>query len=70
MNWFFELIDKIKFVFLESDRYKQIITGFTNTLKITAGALVLGIVIGIIIRVFNVVAISHQMGCKQITKHL
>ena len=49
MNWFFELIDKIKFVFLESDRYKQIITGFTNTLKITAGALVLGIVIGIII---------------------
>ena len=49
MNWFFELLDKIKFVFLESDRYKQIITGFTNTLKITAGALVLGIVIGIII---------------------
>ncbi|MBQ4156172.1 MAG: amino acid ABC transporter permease [Clostridia bacterium] len=39
----------MKFVFLESDRYKQIITGFTNTLKITAGALVLGIVIGIII---------------------
>ena len=49
MNWFFELIEKIKFVFLESDRYKQIITGFTNTLKITAGALILGIVIGIII---------------------
>lgn len=49
MNWLFELLDKIKFVFLESDRYKQIITGFTNTLKITAGALVLGIVIGIVI---------------------
>ncbi len=49
MDWFFELIEKIKFVFLESDRYKQIITGFTNTLKITAGALILGIVIGIII---------------------
>jgi len=49
LNWFFELLEKIKFVFLESDRYKQIITGFTNTLKITAGALVLGIIIGIII---------------------
>lgn len=35
--------------FLKDDRYKLFITGFVNTLKITAGALVLGIVIGIIV---------------------
>jgi len=35
--------------FLKDDRYKLFITGFVNTLKITAGALVLGIVIGILV---------------------
>lgn len=49
MDWFKELIEDIQFVFFEGDRYKQLISGFTNTLKITAGALVVGIVIGIII---------------------
>lgn len=36
-------------VFFRGERYKQIITGFANTLKITAGALVIGIIIGIIV---------------------
>lgn len=48
-DWFKELIADVQFVFFEGDRYKQLISGFTNTLKITAGALVVGIVIGIII---------------------
>ena len=42
-------IEKFKFVFLGDDRYKFLIEGFLNTLKITAGALVFGIVIGIIV---------------------
>ncbi|MBE6816833.1 MAG: amino acid ABC transporter permease [Ruminococcaceae bacterium] len=34
---------------IDGDRYKQIVDGFFNTLKITAGALLLGIVIGVVI---------------------
>lgn len=42
-------VDEFTFVFIEDNRYQHIIKGFGNTLKITAGALVLGIVIGIIV---------------------
>lgn len=49
MNWFQNLIDQFKFVFVEGDRYQQMLTGLKNTLLITAGALVIGIVIGVII---------------------
>lgn len=48
-EWFSELIDQIKFVFVEDDRYQQMLTGLKNTLLITAGALVIGIVIGVVI---------------------
>ncbi len=46
---FAELADDLRFVFIEKDRYQQIITGFFNTLKITAGALLVGVIIGIFI---------------------
>lgn len=49
MNWFQDLIDQFKFVFVEDDRYQQMLTGLKNTLIITAGALVIGIVIGVVI---------------------
>ena len=49
MNWFQNLIDQFKFVFVEEDRYQQMLTGLKNTLLITAGALVIGIVIGVVI---------------------
>ena len=42
-------IDDLKFVFIEKDRYLQLLTGFLNTLKITAGALFIGVIIGIVI---------------------
>ncbi|MGN0475759.1 MAG: amino acid ABC transporter permease [Ruminococcus sp.] len=48
-NWFADLCDQLSFVFIESDRYKQMLTGLKNTLLITAGALVLGVVIGVIV---------------------
>ena len=44
-----EFIDDLKFVFIEKDRYLQLLTGFLNTLKITAGALLIGVIIGIVI---------------------
>ncbi|MEE1330224.1 MAG: amino acid ABC transporter permease [Acutalibacteraceae bacterium] len=46
---FLHLADEFKFVFINNNRYKQMITGFQNTLKITFGALIIGIVIGIIV---------------------
>lgn len=42
-------VNEFTFVFIEDNRYQHIIKGFGNTLKITAGALVFGIVIGIIV---------------------
>lgn len=47
-EWFWNFIDELKFVFGEG-RWELIVDGFLNTLKITAGALVVGIVIGILI---------------------
>ena len=42
-------VEEFTFVFIEDDRYQHMIKGFLNTLKITGGALVVGIVIGIVI---------------------
>ena len=36
-------------VFIEDDRYKLMLDGLLNTLKITVGALILGIIIGVIV---------------------
>jgi ABC-type amino acid transport system permease subunit len=44
-----EFIEELKFVFLGDERYKLLIEGFFNTLKITAGALLIGVIIGIIV---------------------
>ena len=47
-DWFFNLIDEFKFVFGNA-RWELMIEGLLNTLKITAGSLVVGIIIGVII---------------------
>ena len=36
-------------VFIEDDRYKLMLDGLLNTLKITVGALILGIIIGVVV---------------------
>ncbi len=46
---FHELAQEFDFVFVQGDRYKQMIDGLLNTLKITAGSLLLGVVIGIFV---------------------
>ena len=48
-DWFNSIADEFKFVFIDGDRYKQLITGLENTIKITFGALLIGIAIGIIV---------------------
>ena len=48
-EWFNSLADEFKFVFIDGDRYKQLITGLENTIKITFGALLIGIAIGIVV---------------------
>lgn len=48
-NWLNDLKDQFELTFIDGKRYKQLITGFQNTLKITFGALLIGIVIGIVI---------------------
>ena len=47
-DWLWDLIDEFKFVFGDA-RWELIVDGFLNTLKITAGALIVGIVIGVLI---------------------
>ncbi len=42
-------IDELKFVFVGDNRYELLLDGFLNTLKITAGSLIVGIIIGIVI---------------------
>lgn len=42
-------LEELKFIYIEDDRYKLIAEGLLNTLKITAGALVIGVVIGILV---------------------
>ena len=49
MPYFLSFSRDFELAFLKDDRYKLFITGFANTLKITGGALVIGIVIGIIV---------------------
>lgn len=49
VQFFSTLKDEFEFVFIQGDRYQQMITGVINTLKITAGALLVGIIIGIVV---------------------
>ena len=42
MNWF----DKLREIFLEDNRYMWMVEGLGNTLLITLGALVIGVIIG------------------------
>jgi len=53
LDWFNSLwstfAHEFDFVFIQGDRYKQMLDGIFNTLKITAGSLVIGILIGIVV---------------------
>lgn len=63
-------VSEFIFVFIEDNRYQHIIKGFGNTLKITAGSLVVGILIGIVVAAIrssfdkNKEALSMHKGIK------
>ncbi len=44
-----EFVNEFTFVFIDDNRYQHILNGFGNTLKITAGSLLIGILIGIVV---------------------
>lgn len=51
-EWLLGIVEDFKFIFFSGEptkRYEQMIDGLFNTLKITAGALVIGVIIGIVI---------------------
>lgn len=56
MEWFNEWTQTLYNTFIVADRYKTILEGFGNTLLITIGALIIGIVIGTIVAVIKVFA--------------
>ncbi len=66
VGMFNSLAEEFKFVFIENDRYKQLITGFENTVKITFGALLIGIVIGILVAAIR--STYDKSGAKMRTK--
>ena len=46
---FNEFVDKLKFVFIDDDRWTWLVDGLVATLEITAVSLVIGIIIGIVV---------------------
>ncbi|MBE6713935.1 MAG: amino acid ABC transporter permease [Ruminococcaceae bacterium] len=49
MNWYHNFADDFNENFIEQDRWKLLLEGLGNTMLITAGALVLGVLIGIVV---------------------
>lgn len=56
MEWFNNWTKTLYNTFIEKDRYKILIDGFSKTLIITVGALVIGVIIGTIVAVVKVFA--------------
>lgn len=49
ISYFDSLAHQFNTVFIVKDRYMQMVRGFVNTLKITAGALIIGLIIGVVV---------------------
>ena len=48
-NLFESFLHDFDTVFIQKDRYEQLLRGILNTVKITAGALVIGVIIGVVV---------------------
>ena len=60
MDWFNNWIDKLHETFIEGDRYMTLLEGFGETLKITFGALLIGIVIGTFVAIVKVLCEGNK----------
>lgn len=49
LNYFNSFAHNFDIVFIQKNRYEQLFRGILNTLKITAGALVIGVLIGVVV---------------------
>ena len=56
MDWLFKWFDTLYNTFIVAERYKTLIEGFSKTIIITVGALLIGIVIGTIVAIIKVFA--------------
>lgn len=56
MDWLFNWFDTLYNTFIVAERYKTLIEGFSKTIIITVGALLIGIVIGTIVAIIKVFA--------------
>ena len=54
MAWFEKWLDTLYNTFIVSDRYMTLIDGFSKTLQITFGALILGVILGTIVAIIKV----------------
>lgn len=63
-NWYTNFADEFNTVFIVKDRYLQLFTGLGNTLKITLGSLVIGILIGIVIAAIRSSYDKNQVALK------
>ena len=55
-EWFAKVVSDFQGAFIEGDRWKLYFQGLGKTLQIAAGAVILGIVIGIVIAIIKVSA--------------
>ena len=53
MSWFNEWIDRLHRTFIEGERYMWLVDGLLNTMIITLGALLIGVIIGSIIAIIK-----------------
>ncbi|MBE7051156.1 MAG: amino acid ABC transporter permease [Ruminococcaceae bacterium] len=54
MAWFEKWLDTLYNTFIVSDRYMTLIDGFSKTLQITFGALIIGVILGTIVAIIKV----------------
>ncbi len=62
--WFQDIVNEFTFVYGD-ERYMMLVEGFLNTLKITGGSLVLGVVIGVIVAAIRS---SHDKNIESMKK--
>ena len=60
MDWLFKWFDTLYNTFIVAERYKTLIEGFSKTIIITVGALLIGIVIGTIVAIIKVFADKNK----------
>lgn len=60
MDWLFKWFDTLYNTFIVAERYKTLIEGFSKTIIITVGALLIGIIIGTIVAIIKVFADKNK----------